>query len=271
MAQTTTNYGLYKPEATDTYNHLVYDNPNMDTIDAAMKANADHAVDNATCIKSGTVHAVTRSNTSCPIFKFTATGDWNTGDTMNVDGTPVSVFLPNGTAPLTGCFVINTEVLAAISGTRVTLYCPVFPDASDVAFDNTGTTLSASNVEGAIQELNDSDNIVYDANNSVKDMLDKMSLVSQSASIMTVSDTYQLNASMMACKLIIMCVGRYGRLDSKILPVSRITDGACTDALTFLSNTTNAWLFKIDTQGLVTFDSKTGGPADPFVMFFGVL
>ena len=161
MAQTTANYGLFKPESTDTYNHLVYDNPNMDTIDAAMKANADHAVDNASCIKSGTVHSVTRTNTSCPVFKFTATGDWNTGDTMNVDGTPVSVFLPNGSAPLTGCFVINTEVLAIISGSRVTLMCPVIPDASDIAFDPTGTTLSSTDVENAIKDLNDSENIDY--------------------------------------------------------------------------------------------------------------
>lgn len=153
MAQTTTNYGLYKPEATDTYNHLVYDNPNMDTIDATMKDNADHAIDNASCIKSGTVHSVTRSNTSCPVFKFTATGDWNTGDTMNVDGTPVSVFLPDGTAPLTGCFVINTEVLAAISGSRVTLYCPIIPDANNVPYDNTTSGLTATDVQDAIDEV----------------------------------------------------------------------------------------------------------------------
>lgn len=172
MAQTTANYGLFKPESTDTYNHLVYDNPNMDTIDGAMKDNADHAIDSATCIKSGTVHSVTRSNTSCPVFKFTATGDWNAGDTMNVDGTPVSVFLPNGTAPLSGCYVINTEVLASISGSRVTLYCPIIPDAANTSFDNTGTTLTGTNVQDALVELNDSDNITY-GSTTVKAMLDK--------------------------------------------------------------------------------------------------
>lgn len=170
MAQTTANYGLLKPESTDTYNHLVYDNPNMDTIDGAMKDNADHAIDSATCIKTGTVHAVVRSNTSAPVFKFTATGDWNTGDSMTVDGNPVSVFLPNGSAPLTGCYVINTEVIAAIAGSRVTLMCPVIPDASNIPFDNTGTTLSATDVEAALQELNSSANIAYDANSSVEDM-----------------------------------------------------------------------------------------------------
>lgn len=156
MAQTTTNYGLYKPEATDTYNHLVYDNPNMDTIDAAMKNNSDHGVDNATCIKSGTIHSVTRTNTSCPVFKFTATGDWNTGDTMNVDGTPVSVFLPNGEALVNNAYVINTEVLATISGTRVTVYSnginlPTI-NANEVVYDNTTSGLTATDVQAAIDE-----------------------------------------------------------------------------------------------------------------------
>lgn len=167
MAQYTTYYNLIKPEASDPYNHLVNDNPNMDTIDTAMKNNSNHGVDTASCIKSGTVHSVTRTNTSCPVFKFTATGDWNTGDTMDVDGTPVSVFLPNGTAPLTGCFVINTEVMAVISGSRVTLMCPVIPDASDIPFDNTGTSLVGTNVEAALQEIdtgvqNISNNLKYE-------------------------------------------------------------------------------------------------------------
>lgn len=156
MANTTTNYGLYKPESTDTYNHLVYDNPNMDTIDATMKDNADHGIDSASCIKTGTVHSVTRSNTSCPVFRFTATGDWNAGDTMNVDGTPVSVFLPNGSAAITGAYLINTEVIASIIGSRVTLMSNA-ADSTSVYFDNIGTTLTATNVGSALAELNSTD------------------------------------------------------------------------------------------------------------------
>ena len=185
MAQTTTNYGLYKPESTDTYNHLVYDNPNMDTIDSTMKDNANHAIDSASCIKTGTVHSVTRSNTSCPVFRFTATGDWNTGDTMNVDGTPVSVFLPNGTAAITGAYLINTEVIAAIVGTRVTLMSNA-ADSASIYFDNTGTTLTASDVEDALKELNNSANIKYDNANSVKDKLDAV------GNITTIVDVYGL-------------------------------------------------------------------------------
>ena len=136
MAQTTTNYGLLKPESTDSYNHMIYDNPNMDTIDAAMKANADAAVTTASCIKSGTVHTITRSNTGANMFKFTATGDWNTGDTMIVDGVTVTPYLSTGEALLDGAFIINTEVLACISGTRVTVYTnqSTIPNATQIEY-----------------------------------------------------------------------------------------------------------------------------------------
>lgn len=171
MAQTTTNYSLLKPESTDNYNHLIYDNPNMDTIDSVMKTNSNTGITPATCVKSGTVHTITRTNTSCPVFRFTATGDWNTGDTMIVDGVTASVFMPNGSAALNGAYIINTEVIASIVGTRVTLMSNS-ADAASVEFDATGTTLSSTNVEDALKELNDASNIVYDANNSVSDMLD---------------------------------------------------------------------------------------------------
>ena len=152
MAQTTTNYGLLKPESTDSYNHLIYDNPNMDTIDAVMKANANAAIDTATCIKSGTTHTITRTNTSAAVFKFTATGDWITGDTMIVDGVTVTPFLVSGEALKTGAYVINTEVLVALQGTRATVYSNT-TDASTVAFDDTSLPFTASNVQNAIEEL----------------------------------------------------------------------------------------------------------------------
>ena len=121
MATTTTYYSLLKPAATDSYNHLVYDNPNMDTIDATMKANSDAAITSATCIKSGTTHTIVRSNTDAPVFRFTATGDWNAGDTMIVDGVTVTPYQVDGTALLNGAYIINTEVMAIISGSRVTV------------------------------------------------------------------------------------------------------------------------------------------------------
>ena len=143
--QTTTNYGFNIVEGTDIVNPLTQLNPNFTTLDTDLKAVSDNTIDNATCIKTGTVHAVTRVNTDANVFRFTATGNWDTGDTMTVDGTLVSVYLPDGTAPTTGCFVINTEVVASIQGTRVTIYCNQ-TTASNVVY---GT----SNVKSALDEL----------------------------------------------------------------------------------------------------------------------
>lgn len=171
MAQTTTNYGLLKPESTDSYNHLVYDNPNMDTIDATMKANADASIDTATCIKSGTTHTITRSNTDANVFKFTATGDWNSGDTMIVDGVTVSPYLVTGEALKTGAYLINTEVLASISGTRVTVYSNQ-SEAGTTYFDDTNVLFTANNVQTAIEDAATATGTEYAAGVNVKTELD---------------------------------------------------------------------------------------------------
>ena len=120
--QQTTNYNLNLPEGTDVVNPLVDYNPNFSAIDGIMKANSDRTVGRATCIKTGTTHVVTRSNTGSNIINFTATGDWNEGDTMTIDSTIVSVFLPDGSAALDGAYLINTEVFGILNGTRFTLF-----------------------------------------------------------------------------------------------------------------------------------------------------
>lgn len=183
MAQTTTNYGLYKPESTDSYNHLIYDNPNMDTIDAAMKANADASVVSATCIKSGTTHTITRSNTNGNVFKFTATGDWNTGDTMIVDGVTVSPYLVTGEALKTGAYLINTEVLAAISGTRVTIFSNQ-SEAGTTFFDDSTVSYTANNVQDAIEEASTADGTEYVSGVSVKQKITSL-LTSRQVSLTT--------------------------------------------------------------------------------------
>lgn len=153
--QYTTNYNLITVEGTDVVNPLVQMNPNFTDIDSIMKANADASVARATCTKTGTNHAVTTTNSDAAMQRFTATGNWETGDTMTIDGVSVSVYLPDGTAPQTGCFVINSEVIIAINGTRVTLYAApaLSQSASDISYDNTLSGLSASDVQDALDEL----------------------------------------------------------------------------------------------------------------------
>lgn len=151
--QTTSNYGFNIVEGTDIVNPLTQLNPNFTALDTDLKAVSDQTVDFATCVKTGTVHAVTRTLTDCNIFKFTATGDWATGDTMTVDGTTVSVFLPNGQAPLTGAYVINSEVLCILNGTRVTLLAsdnkPTY-NASEITLSNGNSVQDAVDQIGSV-------------------------------------------------------------------------------------------------------------------------
>lgn len=151
----TTNYNLMLVEGTDVVNPLTQLNPNISDIDSQMKANADATVARATCTKTGTNHAVTTVNSDAAMQRFTATGNWETGDTMTIDGVSVSVYLPDGTAPQTGCFVINSEVIIAINGSRVTLYAApaLSQQASDISYDNTLSGLAASDVQDALDEL----------------------------------------------------------------------------------------------------------------------
>lgn len=152
--QYTTHYNLNLPEGTDIVNPLVQDNPNYTAIDAAMFANKQAVIGSASEVVSGTAHAITRANPDSDYFKFTATGNWNAGDTMTVDGSAVSVYLSDGTTPATGAYIINTEVLALLSGSRVTLIVSAGNlNASDVNYNNSGSGLSATSVQGAIDEI----------------------------------------------------------------------------------------------------------------------
>ena len=145
-----THYNLNLVEGTDIVNPLNVDKPNYEIIDNAMYQNSIRNVGTANCIKTGTVHAVTRDNPDCNAFRFTATGNWLTGDTMTIDGGAVSVFLPNGEAPQNNSFVINTEVFGILNGTRVTLYTsPNKPTISADEVDFNGT----DNVEDAILKI----------------------------------------------------------------------------------------------------------------------
>lgn len=157
--QYTTNYNLITVEGTDVVNPLVQMNPNFTDIDAAMFANKQATIGTATEITVGTVHSITRANTDSNYFRFTATSNWTTGDSMNVDGVAVSVFLTDGTTPGTGSYVINSEVFGMISGTRVTLFLASAPvtslDADQVTFDPTGTSLSPADtdVDKALRDI----------------------------------------------------------------------------------------------------------------------
>ena len=122
MARTTTNYGLNISEGTDLVNPLTDIFPNFETIDTDLKDVSDSAVGSATELLTGTVHALTRADSDRDIFTFTATSNFEAGETFTLDGVQVTALTPDGQTLSTGCYIIGSEVLCAVKGTLVTFY-----------------------------------------------------------------------------------------------------------------------------------------------------
>lgn len=152
--QYTPHYNLNLPEGTDIVNPLVQDNPNYTAIDTAMYANKLRVIGTATEIASGTVHALTRSDTDIDAFKFVATVDFNTGDTFTVDGVSVTARRPDGATMKNKAYVINSTVLCILDGTILNFIgVDGVVSASDVTYDNTSSGLVATDVNDAIDEV----------------------------------------------------------------------------------------------------------------------
>ena len=118
----TTNYNLKQYEGADLFNPLTVEAQNVQSIDAAMFANKTAAVQTATELKSGTVHALTRSVPGAAVIRFVATSDWTAGDTCTVDGVQVTTLLTTGETLPTGAWKINANVLAILNGTVLTVF-----------------------------------------------------------------------------------------------------------------------------------------------------
>lgn len=138
---TTTNYSLNIVEGTDLVNPLTVDNPNYQTIDAQMYANAIRAIPTATELKSGSIHAITRSNPNARMFRFTATSDFVRGETFTVDGIQVTAYTTDSLPLVTNAFRIGVSVLACLVGTILTVYV------------SSGSTATASDAERLGGEL----------------------------------------------------------------------------------------------------------------------
>ena len=118
----TTNYNLKQYEGADLFNPLTVEAQNVQAIDAGMYANKTAAVQTATELKSGTVHALTRSVPGAAVIRFVATSDWTSGDTCTVDGVQVTTLLTTGETLPTGAWKINANVLAILNGTVLTVF-----------------------------------------------------------------------------------------------------------------------------------------------------
>lgn len=149
----TPNFGFNIPTGTDTVNLLTQCYPNFTSLDTILQAVKESGVSTATATKSGITHQIVRTVTDCDVFRFIATANYTSGDLFTVDGSPVTATAVNGTALPTGAFVINQSVLCILNGSVLTVDVAGSSDAGDVAYDNTGSGLTASNVQAAIDEV----------------------------------------------------------------------------------------------------------------------
>ena len=152
----TTNFNFSIPDGTDNVNLLTQNYPNWTSLDAILKAVKDTGITTATATKTGTNFAIVRNDADCKNFEFVATANYVAADTFTVDGVPVTATAVDGTALVSGAFVINQTVVAVLNGTVMTVLVgggiSSLP-ASDVTYDNTGSGLTATNVQDAIDEV----------------------------------------------------------------------------------------------------------------------
>lgn len=145
--------GLY--EGTDIFNPLIVENENIEKIDEQMFLNSIASVGQATELKSGTVHAITRVNPDASMFRFVATSKFDRGDTFTVDGIQVTGLRTDGKALDDGAYVINANVLCCLTGTVLTLFVATGDVAKADDADRLGGELpayygTASDVQQAI-------------------------------------------------------------------------------------------------------------------------
>ncbi len=122
MSRQTTNYGFNISEGTDLVNPLTDIFPNFEDIDTDLKDVSDSAVGTATELLTGTVHALVRSDSDRNVFTFTATSNFEAGETFTLDGVQVTALTPDGQTLSSGCYIIGSEVLVAVKGTLMTVY-----------------------------------------------------------------------------------------------------------------------------------------------------
>ena len=168
MARQTTNYGFNISEGTDLVNPLTDIFPNFEDIDTDLKGVSDSAVGTATELLTGTVHALVRSDSDRNVFTFTATSNFEAGETFTLDGVQVTALTPDGQTLSTGCYIIGSEVLVAVKGTLMTVYV------------NPSKALDSDKLDGH-------DSTYYATASDVSDLSDDVSALSSKVGIGTLT------------------------------------------------------------------------------------
>lgn len=235
MAQTTPNFGFNIAEGTDTVNLLTQCYPNFTSLDSILQAIKETGVTTSVATKTGTNFAIVRTDTDCNTFRFTATANYAAGDTFTVDGVAVTATSPAGTALPAGAFVINQSVLCILNSSVLTVFAGGAAgniDASDVDYDNTGSGLTATDVQDAIDEVA----------GDVTGLKTKVNTeLSQTVAAGATSVTFTNAAITATAKLLLF-------FDDVFIPYTGVTAGVGTVTYTFdaLGSSANATLWIVD-------------------------
>lgn len=175
------HFNLFLAEGSDIVNPLVQDVQNYETIDEQMFKNQNAGVQNATELKNGTVHAITRIVPDAQFITFTATSNYTAGDTFTVDGIQVSALTVGGETLPTGAYVINSQVLCVLKGTLLTVYGVGSKVADNsLALNGHPDTYfgTKEDVDNAIDTANAANELVNAVNDSLKNMIpNRISLI----------------------------------------------------------------------------------------------
>ena len=177
-------FNLFLVEGSDIVNPLVQDVPNYEVIDEQMFKNQNAGVQNATELKSGTVHAITRSVPDAQFITFTATSNYTAGETFTVDGIQVSALTVSGETLPTGAYVINSQVLCVLKGTLLTVY-GVGSEVADnsLALNGHPDTYfgTKEEVDNAIDTANAANELVKEVNSNLTNVMRKVDVLHDSS------------------------------------------------------------------------------------------
>lgn len=173
------HFNLFLAEGSDIVNPLVQDVGNYEAIDSQMFKNQNAGVQNATELKSGTVHAITRNVPDAQFITFTATSNYTAGETFTVDGVQVSALTVGGETLPTGAYVINSQVLCVLKGTLLTVY-GVGTEVADnsLALNGHPDTYfgTKEEVDNAIDTANAANVLANEVNNSFNTYKNKINI-----------------------------------------------------------------------------------------------
>lgn len=186
MSTLTPNYEFIIPEGSDLVNPLAQYNPIFTSIDTILRAIANTGITVATELKTGTVHALTRSDTNVPVFRFEATSDFTTGETFTVDGAQVTALTVDGSTLPNGAYEIGSMVLCELRDTRLTVYTSGGTDAQTLN-GHPDTYFATQAGLTVVNDKADANKILIDGNTDAITALNTQ--MADSGSVITVNST----------------------------------------------------------------------------------